>query len=252
MERRLQDARCMRTRYVLFVAVLAAGAIGCHKRNRSGIVVGSSSGKEAERRAAEAIMGSADEEMGVGGKAKGSTQGSGLNKWRDTGVYVDGKPVGVVDFGELPIGLKPTWVEEEHSIEFDYGYKGPRTRKSFARRYRVVDLLKALGVDVRKVKEIQVLGPKDTSVIIASGKELRSPKGQDFMFRFGAVAGGKAIPVVPDGFGNGVMPDKMSCVMVYIDKKPPVLVPDEGLELDGKLVDGVAYYGEPMRGGVRV
>ena len=53
--------------------------------------------------------------------------GQGLNRWRDTAVYVDGKPVGVVTFGELPIGLKPVWVPEEHSIEFDYGYKGPRT-----------------------------------------------------------------------------------------------------------------------------
>ena len=72
------------------------------------------------------------------------------------------------------------------------------------------------------------------------------------MFRFGAITGGKPIPVVPDSFGNGVMPDKMGGVMVYIDKKPPVLVQDEGLELDGKLVDGVPYYGDPMRGGVRV
>jgi hypothetical protein len=105
---------------------------------------------------------------------------------------------------------------------------------------------------VRKIKEIQVMGPKESQVIIASGKELRSKKGQSFMFRFGASVGGKAIPVVPDGFGNGVMPDKMGCVMVYIDKKPPVLVPDEGLAVDGKVVDGVPYYGEPMRGGVRV
>jgi len=255
MERGLQDARSMRTRYVWIAAVLAAGAIGCSKRNRSGIVVGhaqASSGKEAERRAAAELMGGADEEMGQGGRAKGSTQGSGQNKWRDTVVYVDGKPVGVVDFGELPIGLKPVWVAEEHSIEFEYGYKGPRTRTSYARRYRVIDLLTALGVDVRKIKEIQVLGPKETQVIIASGKELRSPKGQNFMFRFGAVTGGKPIPVLPDSFGNGVQPDKMGGVMVYIDKKPPVLVQDEGLALDGKVVEGVPYYGDPLRGGVRV
>jgi hypothetical protein len=254
MERRLHSGARMRSRYLLIVAALAA--VGCHKRDRSGIVVGqASAGKEAERRAAAALAGTADEEMGGGNnnnKKMGGGEGTGGNRWKDIGVYVDGRPVGVVSFGELPIGLKPTWIVEEHSIEFEAGYQGPRTRKSYARRYRFVDYLKAVGVDVRKVKEIQVLGPKETAVIIASGKDLRSPNGQNFMFRFGSAVGGKAIPVVPDGFGNGVMPDKMSCVMVYIDKKPPTLVPDEGLAVDGKVVDGVPYYGEPMRGGVRV
>jgi hypothetical protein len=39
---------------------------------------------------------------------------------------------------------------------------------------------------------------------------------------------------------------------VYIDKKPPTLNEDGDLELDGKLVDGVPYFGEPLRGGIRV
>jgi hypothetical protein len=254
MERGLHYARSMQARYVFFAAVLAASFVGCSKRNRSGVVVGhaeaSSANKQAELAAARALAGSADEELGNNNKGKGG--GAGANRWRDTGVYVDGRPVGVVAFGELPIALKPTWVVEEHSIEFDYGYTGPRTRKSYARRYRVVDYLKAVGVDLSRIKQIQIMGPKSTQMIIASGKELRSPKGQGLMFRFGSSVGGKPIPVVPDNFGNGVMPDKMSAVMVYIDKKPPVLDPEEGPKLDGKTVDGVPYFGEPMRGGVRV
>jgi len=243
----------MRTRYLLLVALLCAGTFGCKRRNRSGIIYGNaqaSAGKDAERRAAAALSGSDDEEGPRGMAQKGS--GRGQDKWRDVGVYVDGRPVGVVIFGELPIGLKPTWVVEEHSIEFDYGYKGQRTSKSYARRYRMTDFLKALGVDVARIKEIQVMGPKSTSVIIASGKELRSKKGEGFMFRFGAITAGKPIPVVPDSFGNGVQPDKMGAVFVYIDKKPPTLDPEEGLMLDGKPVDGVPYYGDPMKGGVRV
>ena len=242
----------MRVRYVMIGAAIAALSIGCNKRHRAGAIVGrtsASSGKEAERRAAQALTGG-HKDGPVGMVQKGS--GGGMGRWSDPGVYVDGRPVGVLRFGELPVGLKPTWVPQEHSIEFDYGYKGPRTRTSYERRYRVVDFLKALGVDVARIKQIQVLGPKTTSVIIASGKELRSKKGQDLMFRFGAIAGGKPIPCVPDHFGNGVMPDKMGGIMVYIDKKPPVLVPDEGLALDGKVVDGIPYYGEPMKGGVRV
>ena len=234
-------------------AALAAALVGCHKRNRSGVVVGraeASAGQKAELAAAAALAGGTEEDVPAGMSKNGS--GTGLNRWRDTGVYVDGRPVGVIAFGELPIGLKPIWVPEEHSIEFDYGYKGPRTKTTYARRYRMVDYLKAVGVDVAHIKEIQIMGPKTTSVIIGSGKELRSPVGQKLLFRFGASVGGKPIPVVPPGFGNGVMPDKMSAVFVYIDKKPPVLAGEDGLQLDGKTVEGVPYFGEPMRGGVRV
>jgi hypothetical protein len=223
---------------------------GC-KRTR---VVGraqAARGSSGDRQAAARLLGSADEEES-GGNKKSKGNGNGMNRYRDCGVYVDGRPVGVLAFGELPIGLKPTWVAEEHSVEFDPGYTGPRTRTSYARRYKVIDYLKAAGVDVAKIKEVQLPGTKPTEVIIASGKELRSPKGQGLMIRFGAMVGGKPIPVVPDGFGNGLMPDKVSGLMVYINKKPPTLDREEGLQLDGKTVEGIPYYGEPMKGGVRV
>jgi hypothetical protein len=96
------------------------------------------------------------------------------------------------------------------------------------------------------------MGTKLTEVIIASGAELRSKKGQQFMFRFGSIVGGKAIPVVPPGFGNHFMPDKIASVMVYIDKKPPTLDFEEGLMLDGKPISGVPYFGDPIRGGIRL
>jgi hypothetical protein len=71
------------------------------------------------------------------------------------------------------------------------------------------------------------------------------------MFRFGGTVGGKAIPIVPNGFGNDMGPDKVSAVMIYVNKKPPLLTP-EGYELDGQLVDGIPYAAEPLHGGVRV
>ena len=40
--------------------------------------------------------------------------------------------------------------------------------------------------------------------------------------------------------------------MLYIDKKPPEIVQDEGMMLDGKTVDGIPYFGEPFRGGIRI
>src|SRR5690242_5087195 len=129
MERRLHYACRMHARYALLAAVVAASFVGCHKRNSSSVDGRRAEAarlKKAADESARILAGSADEETGGGIKQQGSGSGGGMNRWKDVTVYVDGRPVGVVDFGELPIGLKPTWVEEEHSIEFDYGYKGPR------------------------------------------------------------------------------------------------------------------------------
>ena len=57
---------------------------------------------------------------------------------------------------------------------------------------------------------------------------------------------------MPEGFGNGRTPDKISAVMIYVTKTPPTLVRNYGFTLDGELVKGVPYGGEPLRGGVRV
>src|SRR5882672_6198699 len=40
---------------------------------------------------------------------------SGMARWKDTGVYLDGKPIAFMSFGELPIALQPTWVKEKAS-----------------------------------------------------------------------------------------------------------------------------------------
>ncbi|MDB4966644.1 MAG: hypothetical protein JWN44_2333 [Myxococcales bacterium] len=245
----------MRIRFVpsaLLAIAAVSSAVGCRKHESGVGQAHASTTQQPQGKPAAAPPGS-----GSGSPEEEESNnplaaiGQGAKKWRDTGVYVDGRPVGVLSFGELPITLKPVWVEEEHSIEFGPDDKGPRTSKSVARRYRFTELLTALGVDLGKVKTIHVLGPKMTEVISASGKELRA-RGKEFMFRFGANTGGKAIPVVPLNFGNHVKPDKIAAVMVYIDKKPPEIVQDEGMVLDGKPIDGIPYYGDPLRGGIRV
>ena len=39
----------------------------------------------------------------------------GASRWKDTGLYVDGKAFGILVFGELPAALEPVWVEQEVS-----------------------------------------------------------------------------------------------------------------------------------------
>ena len=177
---------------------------------------------------------------------------SGSDRWRDTGVYVDGKFVGLLAWAELPLGLPVHWEQVKASAPKRYGTSDTGWRWAKERRYRFTDYLHAIGLEPGKIKEIHVYGPKFTDTIIATGKDLRSKQADGFQFRFGGSVSGKAIPVVPENFGNGRTPDKISSIMIYVDKKPPTLERNVGMVLDGELQEGVPYFGTPLRGGVRV
>jgi hypothetical protein len=178
---------------------------------------------------------------------------SGLAKWKDTVVYLDGRPIAYMQWGELPISLQPTWVKSKVSANKSASCpECPAWKWGEERYYRFTDYLKALGVDIKKIKALHVQGPQITNTIVVTSKDLMSPEGKDFLFRFGGIVTGKAIPHVPsEHFGNGLGPDKITSVMIYVDKKPPKLGED-GYMLDGVPIDGVPYYGEPLRGGIRV
>jgi hypothetical protein len=177
---------------------------------------------------------------------------AGMARWKDTGVYVDGKPIAFLQFGELPITLKPTWVKDKVSQNKPPGCPECLAWKwSEQRFYKFTDYLKALGIDARRIKLMHVYGPKLSQTIAVTGADLLGPASSEFMFRFGNLVAGKPIPHVPPNYGNGKQPDKINGVMIYIDKRPPVITRD-GIELDGVPQTGVPYYGEPLRGGVRI
>jgi hypothetical protein len=177
---------------------------------------------------------------------------SGGARWKDTGVYLDGRPIGFLSWGELPIGLKPVWLRDKVSANKRPGSTDPGWRWMQQRFYRFTDYLKAVGLDLAKIKEMHVYGPKFTNSIVVTGKDLQSPAAKDFVFHFGGAVYGKAIPKVPEGFGGGHAPDKIAAVMIYIEKEPPKLVPQVGFMLGQELQTGVPYYGDPIRGGVRI
>jgi hypothetical protein len=177
---------------------------------------------------------------------------NGMARWKDTGVYLDGKPIGFLNFGELPIGLQPTWVKDKVSQNKPASCpECPAWKWAEQRFYKFTDFLKAMGIDPGKVKMLHVYGPKLSQTIAVTGRDLTSPAADEFLFHFGAEIAGKPIPHVPPHFGNRKGPDKVNGVMIYIDKKPPTITRD-GIELDGVPQTGVPYYGEPLRGGVRI
>lgn len=179
---------------------------------------------------------------------------AGMARWRDTGVYLDGKPIGFIQFGELPVTLQPTWVKDKVSVDKPADCpieKCPGWKWSKHRTYRFTDYLKAVGVDIRSIKMMHVYGPKLSETIVVTGRDLASKTASEFSFRFGALVSGKPIPHVPPGWAHLRSPDKMTGVMIYVTKKPPKVTRD-GIELDGVPQTGVPYYGEPVRGGVRI
>lgn len=177
---------------------------------------------------------------------------TGADRWRDTGVYVDGKFVGLLAWAELPLALPVVWEKVKASAPKRYGTSDTGWRWAKERRYRWTDYLEAIGIEPGKVQAIHIYGPKFSNTVVATGKDLTSKEAEGFQFRFGGMVSGKGIPVVPDGFGNGKTPDKISSVMIYVEKKPPVLEHNVGLVLDGVVQQGVPYFGTPLRGGVRV
>jgi hypothetical protein len=177
---------------------------------------------------------------------------AGMNRFKDVGVYVDGKPVGFLAFGELPITLKPTWVKHKENIEKPLDCKECKIWKWGEQRYyRFTDYLRAIGIEPKTIRQIHVQGPKETNSVVATGHDLMQPNADEFMFFFGLHVRGKPIPHVPLNFGNGLDPDKITAVMVYVNKTPPTF-DSGGFVLDGRPVDGIPYFGEPVRGGVRV
>lgn len=177
---------------------------------------------------------------------------SGMARWRDVGVYVDGAPVGFLTWGELPIGCKASWLKEKVSADKRYGTADKDWTWARKRYYKFTDYLRAVGVDIRKIKEIHIYGPHPSETLIATGRQLQTAAADEFYFSFGANTSGKPIPHAPGGFGNGKIGDKINGVMIYLTKQPPTLVDNEGLYLDGVEQTGVPYYGEPIRGGVRI
>jgi hypothetical protein len=152
--------------------------------------------------------------------------------------------------GELPTTLKPVLIEAVESLDFGPGQGGKRGRKGKEVRFRVVDYLTAVGVDLKVVKEVHLHGGGDFAVIL-SPKELRRI-GDRLYFGYGNVTSGKPLLYTPADLKAATTFDQLRGVAVYIKKKPPKQEADGGLVLDGKPIQGIPYFGEPLRGGVRV
>jgi hypothetical protein len=174
----------------------------------------------------------------------------GGRRWRDTGVYVDGQPIGVLWFGELPEALEPVWLNDVMSLDFAPGDPGPREKTVRVRRYRLRDYLAAAGIAVDEISMVHIYGGRQF-VAAVTGSELRRV-GDRLYFGFGSQTSGKPLIYFPADLETNTSFDHISAVAVYIEREPPALLDSGEVAIDGQRVDGIPYYGEPLRGGVRV
>lgn len=176
---------------------------------------------------------------------------NGIAKFKDPGVYADGELVGMLKFGELPVPLEPAWYEERASIPFGPGHVGPKYKIVKQRRYRFTDYFDAIGVDVKRIKEVHIYGGSGSNAsVIITGAELRKHT-DELTFRFGTGTQGKPIPNCMVMLKDGKCPDNMVALAVYVKKTPPTRK-GRTFYVDGEAVVGLPYYGEPARGGIRV
>lgn len=177
-----------------------------------------------------------------------STHGSGRDRWRGGGVYLDGEPIAVLRYAELPVGLQPIWETQRKRLPFRPG-EAIRYEERRVPRYRVTDYLRALGVDLAQVREVHLHGARDSAVVITRDDLQRH--ADDVLFKFAGDTFGKPIPIVRN-LDVGTTFDDLVALTIYVKRTPPTLTADHTLELDGQEVRGIPYHGEPLREGVRV
>jgi hypothetical protein len=162
---------------------------------------------------------------GVGANADEDTDSS-TSRYHEATVYVDGVPRIAFTYNEMPSTVKVyeyTWSE-------DY----PDEK---AHHMLVADYVKALGVDLAKVKELHWYGGRDR-VVILTGDELRKYKDKLF-FQFTRDMFGKPRTEWRTNVMVNDHIDVVSDLAIYVDKKPPrwdkelwSLVDDRGEPID--------------------
>ena len=163
----------------------------------------------------------------IASQANADDRGKGEGKIKDVTVFVDGKPVAVTRYSELPLGMK--WYQRKAPL-------GGMTTKRFLRVYEYVV---ALGLDPAKVKAIHFHGSHDRIAAI-EGDELAKNK-EGFLFDFtGETYGKPRMKWSTIGLREPTNIDLFTMIAIYVDKAPPVHPgASEDWTLDGKLMGAV-------------
>ncbi len=174
----------------------------------------------------------------------------GMAKFKEAWVYADGKPVGVIREAELP-PMPEVWIDQVELLDFKPGDPGPHERSYQVLRWRVSDYLTAVGVDIKKVKLLLLHGGRGS--VFISGADLRKHKNT-ILFDLTGNTNLKLRVFLPgdEELDTNTSFDRYAAMSVIIDKPVPTTNEFNDVILDDIAVDGIPYYGQPLRGGIRV
>jgi len=207
---------------------LAALAIGCPDA------------KDAERPAAAAQKTATTKPSPAATSTAAADHGG--RRFREAAVYLDGTPIAVIKFGELPPALGTAW----HTLTTSEG----ETMK--VRRFNVGDYLEALGVDLKKVQALHFYGGRER-IGILPGAELRKRR-KEIQFSFTQSETGKPRMHWPREVAISDKIDMINDLTVYAEKAPPLWNEKTWrLEIGGQPVDTIPYAANgELRGGTRL
>jgi hypothetical protein len=174
----------------------------------------------------------------------------GFAGFKEAWVYADGKPVGVIREVELP-PIPEVWIDQVEDLDFKAGDPGPHERIYQVRRWRLSDYFKAVGVDVSRIKAVILHAGK--GVVEIDGPTFRK-YARDTLFDLTGNNNLKLRVFFPDGLMKRINNtyDRYAAISVIVDKQVPTLTKGGTLEQDGVELSGIPYYGQPLRGGIRV
>ena len=179
---------------------------------------------------------------------EGGERVGGFQIFKEAWVYVDGEPVGVLREVELP-PIPVAWTNKVEFLDFEKGDPGPHERTYQRKQWRLADYLRAIGVDLAKVKLVVIHGGR--GVVGVPGAVLRK-YADGLRFDLTGNAWNKLRVFFPPGMPHNNTYDRYVAVSVFITKPPPTITDDDQLMLDGQLVGGIPYHGSPQRGGIRI
>ena len=179
----------------------------------------------------------AAEDVGGDGKLDPNDPKHGTRKLMglDAPVFVDGKQVGVLRFGEMPT-MEPIVLE------------------GGATRFRMYDYLKGIGVDINAIKSVHFHGNNDR-IASLEGSELRKEKDR---FVFGYPAGGDTGTPHQKwdtaGLKNEFSIHEIRRVSVFVKKPVPQISKEKQCHVgaDGDCTDAVPYADGVIAKGTRV
>jgi hypothetical protein len=176
----------------------------------------------------------------VAAATTGGAQVHGLRKLLnlDVPVFVDGKQVAVLRYGELPPGTEPITI--------------PSNSHHAERYFRVSDYLRGIGVNVDHLKAVH-FADKNDRIASVEGSELRGDEDR-FVFDFTATTGG--MPQMDwntAGLKTMLRIDYFYAVNVFVTKKPwEIDRRRHCYDDDGECRPVARFTDEPMMKGTRV